>query len=69
MLKISSKRRRTLKQIRAEKMAAEQEAADTKAKLAQFDAMQAEMIQMRQDMEMGKVASDFVSQFINAGMV
>ena len=61
MLKISSKRRRTLKKIRAEKEAKEQEAVETTAKLAQFEAMQAEMTQMKQGMEMGKVAANFVS--------
>lgn len=69
MLKVSSKRRRTLTQIKAEKLAQEQEAAETKAKLAQFDQMQAEMAQMRQDLETGKAAANLMSQFINNGMV
>ena len=68
MLKISSKRRRTLAQIKAEKEAKEQEAADTQAKLAQFDAMQAEMAQLRRDLETGKAAASLMSQFINNGM-
>ena len=37
MLKITSKRRRSLKQIKAEKEAAAQEAAEKEAKLAQFE--------------------------------
>ena len=39
MLKISSKRRRTLKQIKAEKEAAAQKEAENEMKLAQFDSM------------------------------
>ena len=69
MLKMTSKRRRTLTQIKAEKLAKEQEAAETQAKLAQFDAMQAQLEQMRQDLETGKAATSLMSQFINAGVV
>ena len=68
MLKMTSKRRRTLTQIKAEKLAKEQEAAETQAKLAQFDAMQAQLEQMRQDLETGKAAASLMSQFINNGM-
>ena len=46
MLKISSKRRRTLKEIKAEKLAKEQEANETKAKLAQFDALQQQLMNL-----------------------
>ena len=37
MLKMRCKRRRTLKQIQAEKLAKEQEAAEIQEKLAQFE--------------------------------
>ena len=69
MLKISSKRRRTLVQIKAEKEAAAQKERDTQEKLAQFEQMQAEMAQMRQDLETGKAAANLMSQFINKCMV
>ena len=68
MLKISSKRRRTLAQIKAEKEAAAQKERDIEEKLAQFEQMQAEMAQMRQDMETGKAAANLMSKFINNGM-
>ena len=68
MLKISSKRRRTLAQIKAEKEAAEQKEAENALKLAQFDCMQQQMQQMQAELETGKAASNLMSQFINNGM-
>ena len=61
MLKISSKRRRTLAQIRAEKEAAAQKERDTQEKLAQFEQLQAEVAQMRQDLETGKAAANLMN--------
>lgn len=69
MLKISSKRRRTLKEIQAQKLAQEQEAAEKEAKLAQFEQMQAELQQLQQDAETNKMASNLMSQFISSGLV
>ena len=69
MLKISSKRRRTMKQIQAEKEAAAQREAETQAKLAQFDDLQRELMTLQEQHETGKAASNLMSQFINAGLV
>ena len=69
MLKISSKRRRTLKQIKADKEAAAKKEADTQAKLAQLDSMQQRIEQMEADNKMGNDAASLMNQFINAGLV
>ena len=69
MLKISSKRRRTLAEIKADKQAKEQREQDTQAKLAQFDAMQQRLGEMEAEMQTGQVAASLMSQFVNAGLV
>ena len=69
MLKMSSKRRRTLKQIREEKLAKEQEAAATEEKLQQFEQMQQQLQLLQQESENGKMATSLMSQFISAGLV
>ena len=69
MLKMSSKRRRTLKEIRDEKLAKEQEAAETQAKLAEFENLQQQVMQIQQESESGKMANSLMNQFINAGLV
>ena len=69
MLKISSKRRRTLTQIKADKVAKEQEERMTQAKLAEFDSMQQRVGQMENDMRIGNDAASLMSQFVNAGLV
>jgi flagellar biosynthesis GTPase FlhF len=69
MLKVSSKRRRTLNQIKLEKEAAAQKEADTQAKLAMVEELQQQVMALQQEHETGKVASNLMSQFINAGVV
>ena len=69
MLKMSSKRRRTLKQIREEKLAKEQEAAEMEDKLQQFEQMQQQLQLLQQESETGKMANSLMTQFINAGLV
>ena len=69
MLKISSKRRRTLAQIKADKEAAAQKEADTAAKLAQFEAMHQRLEQLELESKNGNAAASLMSQFVNAGLV
>ena len=69
MLKISSKRRRTLAQIKADKEAKVQQEADTAAKLAQFDAMQQRIAELENDNKVGNDAASLMRQFIGAGLV
>ena len=76
LLKTSSKRRRTLAQIKADKEAAAQKEADIAAKLAMVDALQQQVVALQQDQvalqqdqEKGQVAANLMSQFINAGVV
>ena len=69
MLKISSKRRRTLKEIQAEKLAKEQETAQTAAKLAQFDQLQEQMEMLQREAETGKMANNLMGQFLDAGVI
>ena len=69
MLKISSKRRRTLKQIKSDKEAAAQKEADTKAKLDQFDALQLRLSEVENDNKVGNDAASLMRQFINAGLI
>ena len=76
MLKASSKRRRTLKQIKTDKEAAAQKEAAIEAKLAMVDdlqqqvlALQQDQVALQQDQEKGQMATNLMSQFINAGVV
>ena len=69
MLKISSKRRRTLTQIRADKEAKAQQEAETAAKLAQFDAMQQKIAELENDNKVGNDAASLMRQFMGAGLV
>ena len=69
MLKISSKRRRTLAQIKADKDAKAKQEAETAAKLAQFDAMSQRLSELESDNKVGNDAASLMNQFINAGLV
>ena len=60
MLKISSKRRRTLKQIKADKEAAALKEAETQAKLGRFDAMQQRIAEMENDNKVGNDAASLM---------
>ena len=61
MLKISSKRRRTLAQIRADKEAAAQKEADTQAKLSQFESMHQRLEQLELESKNGNAAASLMS--------
>ena len=65
MLKTSSKRRRTRKEIQDEKEAIAREKLETQAKLAQFDQLQQQIQVLQQENETGKVAARLMSQAIN----
>ena len=69
MLKITSKRRRTLAQIKADKEAAAQKEADTAAKLSQYEAMHQRLEQLELESKNGNAAASLMSQFIEAGLV
>ena len=69
MLKISSKRRRTQAQIKADKEAAEQKEVDAQNQQVQILQLQQELTQLRQDHETGKVAANLMNQFIENGLV
>ena len=61
LLKDSSKRRRTLKQIKADKEAAAQRDAEIERKLAMFDHMEQRVQDLERQNETGKVAANLVS--------
>ena len=61
MLKISSKRRRTLAQIKADKEAAAQKEADTAAKLSQYEAMHQRLEQLELESKNGNAAASLMS--------
>ena len=61
MLKVSSKRRRTLAQIKADKEAAAKKEEDIQAKLAMVDDLQQQLMNLQQEHETGKVASNLMS--------
>ena len=69
MLKISSKRRRTLAQIKADKEAAALKEAENEARIQQVHELQQQVMALQQDNETGKVASNLMSQMINSGVV
>ena len=69
MLKTSSKRRRTMAQIKAEKEAAAQKEAEIEAKLAMVEQLQHQVQALQQENETGKAASNLMSQMINSGVV
>ena len=69
MLKVSSKRRRTLKQIKADKEAASKREAETQEKLAQFDQLMARVQQMEEQQVRAKAAESLLNQFGNADLI
>ena len=69
MLKMSSKRRRTQAQIKAEKQAAQQKEAEALAKQAEVEQLKQQVLQLQQENATGKIASNLMSQFIESGLV
>ena len=69
LLKDSSKRRRTLRQIKADKEAAEKKEQDAQNQQVQILQLQQELAQLRQDHATGQVAANLMSQFIENGLV
>ena len=69
MLKISSKRRRTQAQIKADKEDAANKESVAQAKEAEIAQLRQEMQQLQQDVQTGKVAANLMSQFIESGFV
>ena len=69
MLQASSKRRRTKKQIEAEKQAEVLKRQQTEAKVTNYNAMQMKVSMLEQEREKANAAADLVQQFIDAGFV
>ena len=69
MMKISSKRRRTQGQIKADKEAAAQKDAEDRAKQAELEQLKQQVMQLQQENVNGKVATNLMSQFIESGLV
>ena len=61
MLKQSSKRRRTQAQIKAEKEADARREAETKARLAEVEQLKQQVMQLQQENQTGKIASNLMS--------
>ena len=60
MLKVSSKRRRTLAQIKADKEAAAQREADIEAKLAMVEQLQQQVLTLQRENQTDKAAQDLL---------
>ena len=60
MLKISSKRRRTLAQIKADKEAAAQKEAENEARVQQVHELQQQVMALQQNMEAGNAAANLM---------
>ena len=69
LLKAGSKRRRTRQQIQDEKEAEEREKLRSKAKLDQYDALQAKVKTMKSEKSDGDAALDLLKQFVSTGFV
>ena len=69
MLKISSKRRRTLAQIKADKEAAAQKEQENEARIQQVHELQERLMQLEQQAMNNAGAQDLLGQFIRDGAV
>ena len=69
MLKSESKRKRTKKQIADELEAEEKAKQQSKAKLSQYDVLQAKVKMMEDKKGEGEVALNLLSQFVATGFV
>ena len=69
MLKVGSKRRRTKRQIKAEKEQKERELAKQAHRLAEVDRFEACVQELENQLQTAKMASDLMSQFMNAGII
>ena len=69
MLKVGSKRRRTKRQIKAEKEEKERELAEQAHRIAETDRFEARVRELENQLQTAKMASDLMSQFMNAGII
>ena len=69
MLKSESKRRRTQRQIQADKEAKATKERDNQAKHNMVYQLQQQVAQLQADHQTGKVAAGLMSKFIDAGLV
>ena len=69
MLKMSSKRRRTQAEIKADKLAAQQKESITQTQQVEIEQLKQQLQQLQQENATGKIASSLMSQFIDSGLV
>ena len=69
MLKTSSKRRRTMAEIKADKQAALKKEQDEAQKDLEIMALQQQVMQLQEASKTGQLATDMMSQFIENGLV
>ena len=69
LLKRSSKRRRTLAEIRADKARGIQKEAEELARNHEIHALRLQVQQLQENAKTGALATDMMSQFIDAGLV
>ena len=69
MLKVSSKRRRTQAEIKADKEAKLKKEHDEAQKDLQMQVMQEQIRQLQENMKTGALATDMMQQFVSAGLV
>ena len=69
MLKVSSKRRRTQKEIQAEKEKAAEQGAIDQAKDQEIHALQQQVMQLQEDVKNGELANDLMGQLVDSGLV
>ena len=69
LLKVGNKRRRTKQEIADQLEAEEREKMRSKAKLSQYDALQAKVKLMEDSKGEGEAALDLLKQFVSTGFV
>ena len=69
LLKRSSKRRRTMAEIKADKEAKQKKEQEEAQKDAELLALQQQVLQLQAANNTGQLATDMMSQFVGAGLV
>ena len=69
MLKTSSKRRRTLAEIKADKEAKLKKEQDEAQKDIEIQVLQQEILQLQENMKTGALATDMMQQLVGTGYV
>jgi len=69
MLKTSSKRRRTMAEIRADKEAKLKKELDAAQKDIEIQTLQQQVMQLQEDVKTGALAANLMSQLVDNGLV